>query len=188
MSRMLLHICCGPCAPYVVEQLKKEYEVTLYFYNPNIHPKKEYERRLVEAHRLAQDSDLPFIEEKYDPDNWHTATKGLENEPEKGKRCEVCFDIRLSKTADTAARNGFDVFAAVLSVSPHKDAVMINRVGASAGEHSGVKFLEANWKKKEGFKITTRMADDMGFYRQNYCGCVFSLRDRDKRETEKRNV
>lgn len=188
MNRMLLHVCCGPCAPYVVEQLKKEYELTLYFYNPNIHPQEEYDRRLAEAHRLAEDSGLEMIVEKYDPENWHTATKGLENAKEKGARCEVCFDIRLSEAAKVASNMKFDFFAAVLSISPHKDSVMINRVGVSAGSDHDVTFLEANWKKKEGYKITTKMSDDMGFYRQNYCGCVFSLRDKNRRLAEKHNL
>ncbi|HEB73541.1 MAG TPA: epoxyqueuosine reductase QueH [Nitrospirae bacterium] len=177
---MLLHICCAPCSPYVVEELQRDYDLTLYFYNPNIHPEEEYVKRLEEVRVWTKSAGLKLVEGEYDADTWFDKTKGLEDEPERGKRCEVCFDIRLSKAADEAGRLGFENYGAVLSVSPHKDSAVINRIGSDAGKKRGVKFFEADWKKKEGYKVTTRMAKDMGFYRQDYCGCVYSRRGRGK--------
>lgn len=174
---MLLHICCAPCSPYVVEQLQRDYDLTLFFYNPNIHPEKEYRQRLEEVRVWTKSAGLKLVEGEYDADNWFDKTKGLEDEPERGKRCEVCFDLRLSKAADEAKRLGVDNFGAVLTVSPHKEAYIINRIGSDAGNKYGVEFLEADWKKKDGYKITTRMANEMGFYRQDYCGCAYSRRD-----------
>lgn len=179
---MLLHVCCAPCSPYVVDTLGEDYDLTLYFYNPNIHFEEEYVKRLDEVRAWASAIGLPLIEEEYDAGRWFEKTKGLEGEPEKGKRCEVCFDMRLSRAAGKAAELGMDMFGTVLTVSPHKDAVAINRIGSACGSGAGVTFLEADWKKKEGFKITTQMARDLDFYRQDYCGCVFSRRGRDRRK------
>jgi hypothetical protein len=176
LPRMLLHICCAPCSPYVVEQLQHDYDLTLYFYNPNIHPKEEYIQRLEEVRVWTKSAGLKLVEGEYDADHWFDKTKGLENEPERGKRCEVCFDIRLSKAADEAKRLDIENYGAVLTISPHKDAVVINQIGVEKGEEYGVDFLESNWKKKEGYKITTRMANEIGFYRQDYCGCAYSKR------------
>lgn len=181
MSRMLLHVCCAPCSPYVVEKLREEHDVTLYFYNPNIHPEQEYERRLAELAAWAEKEGLKLVVEEYGAEDWFEATRGMEDEPERGARCEACFDLRLKQAARKAAALGFDMFGTVLTVSPHKEAAVINRVGVEKGEEAGVSFLEADWKKKEGFKITTRKSRELGLYRQDYCGCVYSLRGRRKR-------
>lgn len=176
-------MCCAPCSPYVVEQLRQEYDLTLYFYNPNIHPEKEYTLRLDELRRWAEGIDTPLIVGEYDAERWFAATKGYEGAPERGARCEICFDMRLGETARKAGELGADMFGTVLSVSPHKDAVVINRVGAKAGETAGVEFMAADWKKKDGFKITAKMGRELGFYRQDYCGCVYSRRGDAARKT-----
>lgn len=184
-QRMLLHVCCAPCSPYVVSKLREEYDVTLYFYNPNIHPIAEYEARVNELRGWCQAAGLDLIVDDYDLKRWFSATKGLEEEPEKGARCEVCFDVRLGQTAYVASVKGYDLFGAVLTVSPHKESVVVNRVGKRHEEISGVTFLEADWKKKDGAKLTTMLARDLDFYRQDYCGCVYSLRDRNDRNAER---
>ncbi|MBI4664902.1 MAG: epoxyqueuosine reductase QueH [Nitrospinae bacterium] len=173
---LLLHLCCAPCVPYVVETLREEYEVTLYFYNPNIHPETEYMARLTEVRHLARLYRLPLVEDEYVSAKWFNAVKGLENEPERGARCSVCFEKRLEKAAETAARMKLECFGTVLSVSPHKDAAVINRIGAKTGETHDVSFLEADWKKKEGFKKTVEIGKNLGLHRQDYCGCIFSLK------------
>ena len=184
---MLLHVCCAPCSPYVVEKLKDEHEVTLYFYNPNIHPEEEYHRRLRELRRWAGKAGVALIVEEYEIDRWFEATKGMFEEPEGGARCEICIELRLARTAGKAAELGFEAFGTVLSVSPHKDAALINCIGEEQAGEQGVEFLPADWKKKDGFKITTQMGRKLGLYRQDYCGCMFSLRDKKAREREKEN-
>ncbi len=181
LPRMLLHVCCAPCSPYVVDQLRRDYDLTLYFYNPNIHPEEEYRLRLDEIREWTKSAGLELVEGEYDSDNWLDKTKGLEAEPERGKRCEICFDTRLSKAAEKAAELGVENYGAVLTVSPHKEAAVINRIGAKQGKEHGVEFIEADWKKKNGYKITTRMAKELGFYRQDYCGCVYSRRGQGKK-------
>ncbi len=184
-ERMLLHVCCAPCSPHVVSKLAEEYDLTLYFYNPNIHPKAEYEARAEELRNWCKTTGLDLIVDDYNIKGWFSATKGLEDEPEKGARCEVCFDLRLGRAAYVAGRKGYDLFGTVLTVSPHKESVVINRVGRRHQELSGVTFLEADWKKKEGAKLTNMLARDIGFYRQDYCGCVHSLRARKRQEDER---
>lgn len=181
LQKLLLHVCCAPCSPYVVEQLSKEYDVTLYFYNPNIHPEEEYRLRLSELIDWAEAINVQLIEDVYDDNRWFEKTAGLENEPERGARCDVCFDLRLGRTANKAAELGIEIFGTVLTVSPHKDAVAINRIGESVAESQKVEFLLSDWKKKEGFKVTSRMGKELKFYRQDYCGCVFSQKERDLR-------
>lgn len=178
MKKLLLHVCCAPCSPYVLSTLREEYAVTLYFHNPNIHPVDEYLLRLEELRGWAGREGVPLVAEEYGAASWFEAVRGLENEPERGARCGVCFELRLSRAAAKASELGFDVFGTVLTVSPHKEAAVINSIGAKAGERVGVEYLASDWKKKEGFKITARMGRELGFYRQDYCGCVFSMRER----------
>lgn len=182
--RLLLHVCCAPCSPYVVAKLREDYDVTLYFNNPNIHPKAEYENRLNEVTGWAGKEGLAIIVEDYAPEKWFAATAGMENEPERGKRCEVCFNLRLTTAAGKAKELGIDIYGTVLSVSPRKDAAIINRVGERAGDSAGVRFLTADWKKKDGSKATVRMGRELGFYRQDYCGCAFSLKERREKEAK----
>ncbi len=183
-KEFLLHLCCAPCSPHPVNLLKKDYEVTLFFYNPNIHPESEYADRLKEVEKLAETTGLPLITGEYEPDKWLSEMNGLENEPEKGARCELCISGRLKRTAGEAAKRRIKNFGTVLSVSPRKDAVMINAAGGSAQESvpaSGgpVRFYKADFKKKDGFKLSVEASRRMGFKRQDYCGCPFSRRNRD---------
>lgn len=178
--KLLLHACCAPCSIYVLDNLAKEYELSIFFYDPNIHPLKEYLKRRDELKKYAEKIGINFEEGEYDTSNWFKKTSGLENEPEKGKRCEVCFDIRLSKTAQKAKEEKYDIWATVMSISPHKDVEQINMVGRKLSNFYGIKFLEADWKKNDGFKIASKMSKDEGFYRQDYCGCIYSKIARDK--------
>lgn len=176
MKRMLLHICCAPCSTAVVERLREECDVALFFYNPNVEPIEEYRERLEEARRFAADIGVEMIEGEHDNPGWRAGIKGYESEPERGKRCSICFDIRLKKTAEYAASTGYDIFTTTLTVSPYKDHIVINQIGQEAGEVSGVEFYEANFKKGDGFKRSLELSKVHCLKRQNYCGCLFSIR------------
>lgn len=176
MKKLLLHACCAPCSIYVLQKLSTDYEVTIYFYDPNIHPRLEYNKRLDELKKYATKLQLDFVEGPYDSANWLARTRCLEGEPEKGQRCEVCFDIRLAGSARYAKENGFDYWTTVLSISPHKSADQINRVGTRIADMVGLPYIAADWKKNNGFKIASELSKEEGFYRQDYCGCVYSKR------------
>ncbi len=172
--KILLHICCGVCAAGVVERLTLEgHEVLGLFYNPNIHPKEEYERRLEAAYKVAKELNFPLVAGAYTPEEWLAETASLENEPEGGKRCEVCFRHRLQKTYLYWKDSGADAFTTTLTVSPTKSATVINRVGQEIG---GDRFLVRDFKKKAGFQRATELAKKWTLHRQNYCGCLYSLR------------
>ena len=171
-------MCCAGCSPHVIDVLKKDYVVTGYFYNPNIHPESEYQLRLSEAKNLARRLDVELLSGDYDANEWFALTKGMEQEPEGGPRCDICFRMRLEKTAQYARDDGFDIFTTTLTVSPYKNAERINLIGTEAAQKNGVEFLERNFKKKEGFKKTMRLSRDFGLYRQNYCGCLYSREGR----------
>ncbi len=177
--KLLLHICCAPDATVGIERLTDQFDVEGYFYNPNIHPPEEYQCRLASMNDLAEAVSFLFREGDYDSQGWFTATEGMENEPEKGKRCAECINIRLQEAARTAKEGGFDLFAAVLTVSPHKDSGMINRIGEEAGRLHGVQYLPTDLKKRDGFRRSVELSKKHGLYRQNYCGCVYSIRDRE---------
>lgn len=146
----------------------------LLFYNPNIHPEEEYQARLKEAREYASKLGLKLHELDYDADIWFRAMRGLEKEPEGGCRCEVCYRMRLGKTARFAATNGFDNVTTTLSISPHKNAKMINKIGKMIGDMYSLDFYAADFKKGDGFKKSTQMSKEAGLYRQNYCGCIYS--------------
>jgi predicted adenine nucleotide alpha hydrolase (AANH) superfamily ATPase len=174
--KVALHICCGVCAASVVERLTLEgHEVHGFFYNPNIHPQEEYERRLEAAWKVAAELKFPLEAGPYKPEEWFAETKSLEDEPEGGRRCEVCFRHRLGKTFLYLQESGLDVFTTTLTVSPHKSAVVINKVGQEIG---GERFLVRDFKKKAGFQRATELAREWGLYRQDYCGCIYSMRER----------
>ncbi len=174
--KIVLHICCGVCAAGVVERLISEgNEVLGLFYNPNIHPQEEYERRLKAAYKVAKELDFPLEAGPYTPEEWFKETASLENEPEGGKRCVVCFRLRLKKTYLYLEDRGGDAFTTTLTVSPHKSAEVINQAGREIG---GDRFLVRYFKKKEGFKRATELARKWGLYQQNYCGCLYSMRNR----------
>lgn len=174
--KLLLHICCAPCSTYPIKALQAEYDVELFFYNPNIHPEEEYISRLEEARKYACQIGVKFHESDYDTNIWFNCTKGLEDEPEGKARCEICYRIRLGKAAQFAVANGIKNFTTTLSVSPHKKTEMINKVGQAMGNIYSLDFYEADFKKKEGFKIAAELAKEAGLYRQNYCGCIYSKR------------
>lgn len=181
--KLLLHVCCAPCSSYCLEYLSKYFEITVYYYNPNISIKEEYEHRLNEEKRLV--SQMPFknpvnvIEGRYEPSEFFEAVKGLEHEPEGGKRCEKCFELRLSSSAELAAKLGFDYFTTTLTISPLKNADLLNTIGAEQAQKHGVSWLYSDFKKREGYKRSIELSREYDLYRQNYCGCVFSKRKED---------
>ncbi len=173
--RLLLQSCCGPCSSYVLEYMTQYFDVTLLFYDPNIRPEAEYEKRLATLKQLlsAMPMDHPpaLIEPGWRGGEFEAAAKGLEQEPEGGKRCAVCFRLRLEETARQAAAGGFDWFGTTLTVSPHKNAEVINRIGAELGEKYGVKWLPSDFKKRNGYLRSIQLSKQYGLYRQEYCGC-----------------
>ncbi|TBR16893.1 epoxyqueuosine reductase QueH [bacterium] len=172
MKRLLLHICCGVCSSWPVEKIKTDgYEVVGLFYNPNIQPHQEYLRRLEAIKKVSEVLGFRLIEGAYEEDKWLDRVRGLENEPEGGKRCEVCFRVRLEAALDWAKKENADFFATTLSVSPHKNVQLINSIGKSL---SSDKFLEYDFKKADGFKKAIDFSKTHEIYRQNYCGCVFA--------------
>jgi predicted adenine nucleotide alpha hydrolase (AANH) superfamily ATPase len=174
--KILLHICCGVCAAGVVERLILEgHQVHGLFYNPNIHPRQEYDRRLEVARKVAKELDFPLEVPLYITKEWFNETVSLENEPEGGRRCEVCFRLRLKKAYLYMKDCGADAFTTTLTVSPHKSADVINRVGHEIG---GERFLARDFKKKAGFQRATELAKKWALYRQDYCGCIYSMRNR----------
>ena len=176
---LLLHSCCGPCSSYVLEVLSQFFNVTVVYYNPNIYPEGEYLKRLSEQRKIIEK--MPFknpvklMECDYDEQEFLTAAKGYENEREGGARCEKCFLLRMGKTARLGKENGFDFFTTTLSVSPHKNAPMLNKIGEELEKEYGVKFLYADFKKKDGYKRSITLSKEYDLYRQDYCGCRFSL-------------
>lgn len=177
---LLLQCCCAPCSSAVLERLVKNFDVTVYFYNPNIHPQEEYEKRLSQFPKLLSAESyqtVKTLDAPYNPDDFFEAVKGLENEPEGGARCTECFQLRLSQTAKTAKERGFDYFTTTLTVSPHKNAALLNEIGMRLGIEYGVRFLPSDFKKKEGYKRSIELSKAFGLYRQTDCGCIFSKRD-----------
>ena len=174
--KIVLHICCGICAAGVVERLTLEgHQVLGFFYNPNIHPSKEYDRRLEVTYRVAKELNFPLEVAPYIPEEWFKETVSLENEPEGGERCRVCFRLRLERTYLYMRNCGCDAFTTTLTISPHKSAEVINQIGQGIG---GDRFLIGDFKKKGGFERAVEMAKKWSLYRQHYCGCIYSLRER----------
>ena len=172
---ILLHACCAPCASYCLEYLTGAFDVTLFYYNPNITDKAEYELRLQELVRLGIEFSVKVIDGEYDGKIFFEHSKGLEKEPERGKRCEKCFALRLNKTKEIAGNN-YDYFATTLTLSPLKNAELINAIGSSLEDSDGAKYLPTDFKKKGGYLRSIELSKKYNLYRQNYCGCVFSKR------------
>ena len=178
---LLLHACCAPCSSYCLEYLSQYFSITVLFYNPNISPAEEYQKRVDEIRRLI--SELPaknkisLIEGRYLPEEFYSSVKGLELEPEGGKRCPVCFELRLREAALTAKKLGFDYFTTTLSISPLKDAEKLNDIGKMLSDEYGAAYLYSDFKKKNGYKRSIELSREYNLYRQNFCGCVFSKRD-----------
>lgn len=174
--KLLLHCCCAPCASACIEYLAPHFELTAYYYNPNITRAEEYAKRRDELKRLCGIYGVEVKDGGYDGELFLSRTRGLENEPERGRRCRICFFLRLGTTAREAAAGGYDYFATTLTLSPLKDAVVINSVGDEMAEIFGVKYLRSDFKKKDGYKRSLELSREYGLYRQNYCGCVYSER------------
>ena len=169
-TKILLHVCCAPCAVHPIEDLIKEYEVTLFYSNSNIYPKEEYNKRLDYAKIIAEEYKVDLIIDSYNHQEWRDFIKGFENEPEKGKRCAKCFEFNLGKTAAFAKENRFDLFTTTLTVSPHKSSKIIFEIGEVTNL-----FLKKDFKKKNGFKRSIELSKKFNLYRQNFCGCEFSI-------------
>ena len=183
--RLLLHSCCAPCSSYCLEYLRQYFSITVFYYNPNLSVLEEYRHRLAEQERLIgvlngqeEGNLISFREGNYDPDVFFAAVKGLEDCPEGGERCAVCYELRLREAARLAKEGGFDFFTTTLSISPLKDAQKLNEIGGRLAEEYGVPYLYSDFKKKGGYQRSLELSCRYGLYRQNYCGCVFSLRDR----------
>lgn len=174
---LLLHCCCGPCATAVYERLQEEYEVTCYWFNPNIQPKAEFDRRLESMKTVAEEMGFELIIEQGGEQEWQKAIAGLEDEPEGGRRCDVCFQVRLEYAAKKAEELGCDFFTTTLTVSPHKPAQHVNPYGEEAAQGRNTEFLAGDFKKKDGFKRSVELSKEMNLYRQTYCGCIYSKRD-----------
>ena len=176
MKKLLLHVCCAPCSTHVIETLKQDYDITMFFYNPNIEPMAEYGERLKTAEDFAQKLNLPLVVGDYDNIEWHSAVKGYEKDKEGGERCSICFKFRLEKTAQLARDNKFDLFTTTLTVSPYKNAEIINRIGKELENKYGVRLLESDFKSKGGYMHSIELSKKHNLYRQHYCGCLYSKR------------
>ena len=176
--RLLLHSCCAPCSSYTLEYLSRYFDITVYYFNPNISPKQEFDKRFEEQKRLI--SQMPFknsvtlVEGDYNYDDFLEIAKGLENVPEGGERCFRCYKMRLESTARLAKEQGFDYFCTTLSISPLKNSQKINELGFEIEKKYGVKWLPSDFKKREGYKRSIQLSREYSLYRQNFCGCVFS--------------
>lgn len=183
---LLVHACCGPCNTQVLNSLAEAFAITVLFYNPNIHPRKEYEKRrdtqadFIQAFNARHGHDVVFVEGDYNPRAFFTATQGLGDEPEKGKRCEVCYELRLREAKQFASELKCDYYTTSLTVSPYKNTEAVNRIGDELDEEqqTSAQFLHADFKKKNGFRSSIALAKEYELYRQNYCGCIYSYTSR----------
>ena len=178
-TKVLMHSCCAPCSADIMKLMESSgIELTIFFYNPNIHPKDEYEIRKQENIRYAKKLNIPFIDADYDRDNWFERARGLEGEPERGKRCTMCFDMRFERTALFANENGFKIFTSSLGLSRWKDMIQINECGMrAASRYPAMIYWTYNWRKDGGSLRMYEISKREQFYKQEYCGCVYSLRD-----------
>lgn len=185
--RLFLHSCCAPCSSYVLKYLRRYFEITVFYYNPNISEQEEYRKRMEEQKRLIEiynkeesgrEGGYPIsvVEGDYEPEVFFAAAKDYRDCPEGGERCFLCYELRLKKTAECAAAGGFDYFCTTLSVSPLKNAAKLNEIGERLSDETGVRWLPSDFKKKDGYKQSVALSKAYGLYRQNYCGCVYSKR------------
>lgn len=181
---LLLHSCCAPCSSYVLEYLSRYFKITVFYYNPNIYPEEEFYKRRSEQERfisqLPTKNPISFIGTEHMSEEFYKAVKGLEHIREGGERCFACYRLRLEESAIAARDMGADYFTTTLSISPMKNAQKLNEIGGELGEKYGVKYLFSDFKKRNGYKRSTELSREYGIYRQNYCGCVFSLRERNE--------
>lgn len=184
VPRLLLHSCCAPCSSYCISCLAEYFHVTVFYYNPNIYPPEEYCMRAAEQKRFVEQYPtkypVSYIEAPYESDRFYEMARGMEDIPEGGERCFACYEMRLKKSAEYASLHGFDFFTTTLSISPLKNAQKLNEIGAKLAEQFHVQYLYSDFKKKDGYKKSTEISKEYQMYRQYYCGCVFSKRDRDR--------
>ncbi len=181
---LLLQVCCAPCSSYVLEYLSSLFDITLFFYNPNISPKEEFELRLAELQRFTRDAGYAPITIQsplYDSTEFYARVRGMEDLPEGGERCRICYELRLRKTAEAAREGGYDYFCTTLSISPYKNAQWLNEIGLSLEKEYGVRWLFSDFKKNDGYKRSIALSKEYGLYRQDYCGCVYSREEAKKR-------
>ena len=173
---LLIHSCCAPCSSYVLEYLTKYFDITVFYYNPNISPEQEYHHRVEEQKRLISEMcpDVKLIEGTYEPQKFYEMAKGLENEPERGARCLKCYRMRLEKTAEVAKSGNFDFFTTTLSISPQKDSAVLNEIGRQLSTEYDIPYLFSDFKKRGGYKRSIELSAQFNLYRQNFCGCIFS--------------
>lgn len=182
-KRLLLHSCCAPCSSHCLSELSPQIGVTVFYYNPNLDCAEEYEKRKREQIRFLRETGLAdFLDCDYAPEDYISAVRGLEGEKEGGARCAVCFRLRLERTAREAKARGFDYFATTLTVSPLKNAKLINEIGFAVAEEVGVPYLPSDFKKRGGYLHSVRLSEEYGLYRQDYCGCAFSKAERERQK------
>jgi predicted adenine nucleotide alpha hydrolase (AANH) superfamily ATPase len=188
-DKILLNVCCAPDATHSINAIRENgYEPVTFFYNPNIHPRSEYLKRVLDMDKLAKIAAVSNLSDiAYDIKDWFRVCGPYADEPERGKRCEICFRIRMDKTAEKTKELKMEIFATTLTISPHKDASLINKLGREAADKHGVTYLDSNFKKNDGFKKSIELSNKYGLYRQDYCGCSYSLlqRLRQKRTSKK---
>ena len=181
--KLLLHACCAPCSSYVLEYLSKYFEITLYYYNPNIHPELEYNRRIEELKKFISEfngvNKIDLVEEEYNTSEYFNEVKGLENLGERSKRCYNCYKFRMDKAALYAKNNNFDYFTTTLSISPYKVSNWINEIGRELEKKYNINYLYADFKKKNGYKRSLELSKQYNLYRQDYCGCIYSKQERE---------
>lgn len=189
---LLLHGCCAPCSSYVLEYLSEYFHITVLYYNPNIFPEEEYRYRTEELKRLIDTMPAKYpiqcVASPYEPEDFYAIAKGYEKEPEGGKRCFRCYELRLRETAAMASEKGFDYFTTTLSISPLKNAEKLNTIGGQLAEEFGVPYLYSDFKKKNGYRRSVELSKLYDLYRQNYCGCVYSKIESENRENQKSNI
>ena len=189
VPRVMLHSCCAPCSSYVIEYLSRYFHLTIFYYNPNISPIEEYLKRKNEQVRLIKEMNTKYnvdiIDCDYDNDLYERNIVGLENEPERGRRCDVCFRMRLYKTAVVAKESGYDYFCTTLTVSPYKNSKVINEIGFDVGHELGISYLASDFKKRDGYKRSIELSREFGLYRQDYCGCKYSKEVYERKLKEK---
>ena len=177
-KKLLLHSCCAPCSSYVISYLTNYFDITILYYNPNIYPYEEYLKRKNEQIKLIKEltskNIIDIIDCDYDNELYNNLIKGLENEPEKGNRCTICYQMRMEKTASIAKENNYDYFCTTLSVSPYKNSDLINEIGKKLEERYKINWLYSDFKKKDGYKKSIELSKKYNLYRQDYCGCIYS--------------
>lgn len=179
-KKLLLHVCCAPCSSACLERLKGDFFITAFFYNPNIEDEEYFKRKAELLRFIAETGWAEIVDCDRDKDKFYAAAHGLEDSPEGGARCEACFKLRLEKTAQEAARGGYDYFSTTLTLSPLKDAALLNKIGYKAAEEFNAKWLPCDFKKRNGYLRSLQLSEKHSLYRQNYCGCVFSQNKLDK--------